>query len=88
MPTYEYECLTCGHHFEIFQKMTDEPIKMCSKCQKAVRRLIGTGGGIIFKGTGFYATDYRKIKTPQGAGQKKDQKICQQDKKSQDKKPL
>ncbi len=60
MPTYEYECLKCGYEFEKFQMMTDEPIKTCPKCKKSVRRLIGTGGGIIFKGPGFYATDYKK----------------------------
>ena len=65
MPTYEYECLKCGHHFEKFQKMNDEPLKICPKCKKSVRRLIGKGSGIIFKGAGFYATDYRKSKPPQ-----------------------
>jgi putative FmdB family regulatory protein len=60
MPTYDYECPHCGHAFELFQKMTDEPLKKCPKCKKEVKRLIGTGSGIIFKGSGFYATDYRK----------------------------
>ncbi|MCM8796362.1 MAG: hypothetical protein NC923_00540 [Candidatus Omnitrophica bacterium] len=62
MPTYEYECLHCGHRFEIFQRMTDRPLEACPKCRKPVRRLIGSGSGIIFKGSGFYATDYRKGK--------------------------
>lgn len=59
MPTYEYECLKCGHRFEVFQKMTDLPRKRCPKCRGKVRRLVGSGAGMIFKGTGFYATDYR-----------------------------
>jgi putative FmdB family regulatory protein len=60
MPTYEYECMTCGYNFEVFQKITEEPLKVCPKCNNKVRRLIGKGAGIIFKGSGFYATDYRK----------------------------
>lgn len=60
MPTYEYECNHCGHRFEVSQKMTDKPLKTCPKCNKAVRRLISSSVGIIFKGSGFYATDYRK----------------------------
>ena len=60
MPTYEYECANCNKTFEVFQKMTDEPLKTCPKCHKKIKRLIGGGSGIIFKGTGFYATDYRK----------------------------
>ena len=59
MPTYEYECLKCGHRFEIFQKMTDRPRKRCPKCRGKVRRLVGSGAGMIFKGSGFYVTDYR-----------------------------
>ena len=59
MPTYEYECTKCGERFERFQSITEEPIKRCPTCQGKVRRLIGTGAGIIFKGSGFYATDYR-----------------------------
>ncbi|MBN1291990.1 MAG: zinc ribbon domain-containing protein [Candidatus Latescibacteria bacterium] len=59
MPTYEYRCKKCGHEFEEFQSMTDEPIKICPQCKGAVERLIGTGAGLIFKGSGFYTTDYR-----------------------------
>ena len=83
MPTYEYECLNCGHHFEIFQMMSDPPVKTCPKCRKRVRRIIGTGGGIIFKGAGFYATDYRKP-DPSKAKQPQDKKS--EDKQPQDKK--
>jgi len=57
MPTYEYECKSCGHTFEVFQSMSDEPLKICDKCGKEVRRLIFGGAGVIFKGSGFYVTD-------------------------------
>ncbi|MDD5356447.1 MAG: zinc ribbon domain-containing protein [Candidatus Omnitrophica bacterium] len=67
MPTYEYECKSCGHKFEKFQYMTAQPIKECPECHKqSAKRLIGSGAGIIFKGSGFYATDYRKDKTGKG----------------------
>ena len=59
MPTYEYECLKCGYKFEEFQNMTDEPLKVCPRCGGKLQRLIGTGAGIIFKGKGFYQTDYK-----------------------------
>ena len=59
MPTYEYECQSCGYVFEHFQNITDPPLKRCPKCKGRVKRLIGTGSGIIFKGSGFYCTDYR-----------------------------
>ncbi len=59
MPTYEYGCLECGHVFDAFQKITATPLKRCPKCKGKVQRRIGAGAGIIFKGTGFYATDYR-----------------------------
>ena len=59
MPTYEYECLKCKKPFEVFQSMRAEPLKTCPLCGGKVKRLIGTGAGIIFKGGGFYQTDYR-----------------------------
>jgi putative FmdB family regulatory protein len=61
MPTYEYECAKCGKTFEVFQSMKDEPLKTCpdKKCKGKVKRLLGTGAGLIFKGSGFYITDYR-----------------------------
>ncbi len=63
MPTYDYECQACGHKFEVFQSITDKPIRKCPVCNKLkVKRLIGLGGGIIFRGSGFYATDYRNSK--------------------------
>ncbi len=67
MPTYEYECQSCGYIFEKFQTMSSERLKKCPKCRKPVKRLIGAGSGIIFKGAGFYATDYRKTKPKTGA---------------------
>ena len=60
MPTYEYECTKCGHVFEAFQSMSDKPLASCPKCKGKVKRLIGPGAGVIFKGSGFYATDYKK----------------------------
>ena len=60
MPTYEYECQSCGHRFEVLQSMSDDPIKRCPECGKKVRRLIGGGLGVIFKGSGFYVTDNRE----------------------------
>ncbi|QQO08368.1 FmdB family zinc ribbon protein [Breznakiella homolactica] len=57
MPTYEYECKTCGHYFDVFQNMSDEPVKVCPECGKEVRRVINGGMGVIFKGSGFYVTD-------------------------------
>lgn len=59
MPTYEYECRKCGHRFETFQSMKDEALKVCEKCGGELRRLVSGGAGIIFKGSGFYQTDYR-----------------------------
>lgn len=60
MPTYEYECQKCGHAFERFQSMTEAPVKTCPDCRgRKVKRLIGTGAGLLFKGSGFYTTDYR-----------------------------
>lgn len=61
MPTYEYECTTCGHQFETVQSMKDPHLKDCPQetCAGPLRRKIGRGAGIIFKGTGFYITDYR-----------------------------
>jgi putative FmdB family regulatory protein len=75
MPTYEYECKSCGHRFEKFQSIKAAPIKTCPKCGKnTAQRLISAGAGIIFKGSGFYITDYRdqaytdKAKAESGGG--------------------
>ena len=60
MPTYDYVCSECGHTFEKFQSIKAPAIRKCPECGKLkVRRIIGTGGGVIFKGSGFYQTDYR-----------------------------
>jgi putative FmdB family regulatory protein len=60
MPTYEYKCRECGHKLEFFQSMNDAALKECPECKNdSLKRLIGTGAGIIFKGSGFYQTDYR-----------------------------
>ena len=60
MPTYDYECDACGNAWELFQMMSADPVKECPKCgKKKARRLIGAGAGIVFKGSGFYETDYR-----------------------------
>jgi len=59
MPTYDYVCDSCGHEFELVQKMTDKPRKRCPRCGATIRRRIGAGSGLLFKGSGFYATDYR-----------------------------
>ena len=73
MPTYEYKCENCGHQFEQFQTITAKPLRVCPECGKQkLNRLIGTGSGIIFKGSGFYQTDYRSESYRQAAkGEKK-----------------
>lgn len=60
MPTYEYRCSKCGHQFEVFQKITDKPVKKCPECGAKAERLISGGVGLVFKGSGFYITDYKK----------------------------
>ena len=60
MPTYDYECGSCGHAFELFQSMSAPIKRKCPECKKSkLKRLIGTGSGVLFKGSGFYETDYR-----------------------------
>jgi putative FmdB family regulatory protein len=77
MPTYEYQCKSCNHRFEIWQKMTDEPLTTCPECQGSIRRVLFPAG-VVFKGAGFYKTDYangsraagengQKSKTEEGA---------------------
>jgi putative FmdB family regulatory protein len=71
MPTYEYTCLKCGTEFEAFQPMKDAPLKVCTCGKKGkVRRNISAGAGLIFKGTGFYQTDYKKTSSPSSASSK------------------
>ncbi len=72
MPTYEYKCCDCHRQFDHFQSMNSEPLKVCTECGGSLKRLLGTGAGIIFKGSGFYETDYRRKeagqKTAAGSG--------------------
>jgi putative FmdB family regulatory protein len=89
MPTYEYACKLCGHQFEIFQSIKDESLRRCPSCKKlGLRRLISGGAGLIFKGTGFYETDYRRpgAKTDPNAA-KPAATPATTDKKSPDSKP-
>ena len=92
MPTYEYECKDCGHSFDLFQSMTEKRLGKCPQCGGILRRLIGKGTGIIFKGSGFYATDYRssdyhkKAKEEAGKVEKKDDKKATSESKSKKKK--
>ncbi len=88
MPTYEYECQKCGHVLEKFQSMTDKPLRRCPSCKGALKRLISAGAGILFKGSGFYQTDYRsesyKKREKEDKGSKSDassSKSCQPEKK-------
>ncbi len=87
MPTYDYRCDACGHELEIFQSMTESAKRKCPECGKLkLRRQIGSGGGILFKGSGFYQTDYRsdsykkaaeadkKASKPESTEKKKDAK--------------
>lgn len=59
MPTYDYICTECNYKFERFQSMSDEPIRVCPNCDGVVRRIISGGTGLIFKGSGYYITDYK-----------------------------
>jgi putative FmdB family regulatory protein len=76
MPTYEYECLKCGKIFEKFQKMSDSHLRECPKCRGQVKRLISAGSGLIFKGSGFYITDYKKKRTSVSSDKKEKPKPC------------
>ena len=69
MPNYDYRCDECGNVFEVFQKMSDPKLEVCPEdnCNGQVKRLLGTGSGLIFKGTGFYETDYRSDSYKKGA---------------------
>ena len=72
MPTYEYKCANCDHLMEAFQSITANPLKKCPECGKLkLQRLLGTGAGLIFKGSGFYETDYRSDSYKKGADSEK-----------------
>lgn len=75
MPTYDYKCENCGHKLELFESITKEPTRKCPNCGRLkLQRLIGVGGGIIFKGPGFYQTDYRSKEYKQAADENKTKK--------------
>ena len=76
MPTYDYECSACEYQFEKFQSMTEKPIAKCPKCGGKTRRLIGAGAGILFKGSGFYQTDYRSESYKKKAEAEKQKPSC------------
>lgn len=66
MPTYQYECDACGHELEVFQSITGKKLRKCPECNRlSLKRLIGAGSGIIFKGSGFYETDYKRTGAPE-----------------------
>jgi len=71
MPTYDYKCTNCNHTFEYFQPMSAEPLKECPNCKGELKRIIGTGAGPIFKGSGFYQTDYKGKSTQSNKSEKK-----------------
>lgn len=78
MPTYEYECRSCHHEFETFQNMSADPLKKCPECKKnSLYRKIGIGAGIIFKGSGFYETDYRSSSYTEGAKNEKAKPVAE-----------
>ena len=85
MPTYEYKCTQCNYAFEIFQPMSAEPLKECPKCKGPVKRLIGTGAGTIFKGSGFYQTDYKNKPGNSGSNKKEGKKEDKKEEKKESK---
>jgi len=91
MPTYDYQCDACGHEMELFQRITEDAIKKCPECKKnKLRRLFGTGAAVVFKGSGFYQTDYRSEsykkgqKAEAGDGKSKDSSSKSDSKSSSD----
>ncbi|MFQ5769129.1 MAG: FmdB family zinc ribbon protein [bacterium] len=85
MPTYEYACNDCHHHFDEFQSITAEPLKVCPKCGGTVYRLISPGNGFIFKGSGFYITDYKKSNNGPAKKSAKTEKAPKTEKKDSEK---
>ena len=82
MPTYEYGCTVCGHKFEAFQKITEEPLTICPACSGPIQRIIGPGAGFIFKGSGFYITDHRSDSYKKAAEKDKPSLASKEEKKS------
>ena len=89
MSTYDYRCRECGHTFEEYQPITADPLVICPNCGKhTLKRIMGTGGGLIFKGSGFYQTDYKKVgSSPSTSTEKKKAEGASKDKKESDGKP-
>jgi len=84
MPTYDYECDACGHQFELFQSISEPVKRKCPECNKQkLRRLFGTGAAVVFKGSGFYETDYRSESYKKGAEQAKKSSEKKKEKKSE-----
>lgn len=87
MPTYDYECDACGHEFELFQSISEPVKRKCPECKKQkLRRLFGTGAAVVFKGSGFYETDYRSESYKKGAEDAKKSTEKKTDSKSSEKK--
>ncbi len=81
MPTYDYRCGNCGHEFELFQSMSARVLKKCPQCEKlSLKRLIGSGAAVLFKGSGFYTTDYRSESYQKQAKAEKDKQSTKTDK--------
>ncbi len=86
MPTYDYECDACGHKFELFQSISAPVEKKCPECKKMkLRRLFGTGAAVVFKGSGFYQTDYRSDSYKKAAEKDKPSSESKSEKKSESK---
>jgi len=86
MPTYDYRCTACGHRSERFESINDDALKACGKCgKKKAKRMLGTGAGLIFKGAGFYTTDYKKSSGGDSGGEKSGEKSKEPEKKSEPK---
>jgi len=68
LPTYGYRCTNCGHQFEIFQRMADEPLKVCPNCSQTTLRKVVYPAGVVFKGSGFYSTDYKSSSSQSSNG--------------------
>ena len=85
MPTYEYRCKQCHYRFEKFQQITEKKVRKCPNCGGPVERLISAGAGIIFKGSGFYSTDYRSKSYKDGLSQEKEKSKAGEKSKEKDK---
>lgn len=82
MPTYDYKCSNCSYTFEYFQPMSAEPLSDCPQCKGSLKRIIGSGAGTIFKGSGFYQTDYKAKSTKSNKTEKTDNAATSTDKKT------